>query len=195
MSIIHEALKKVQANLQGLKSDPTPASNVVPLGEHITPPPPPRPSQEATAVPSVAERPKTIPVATETPAAVTKKSQSVLPLILAFAILAAAGWIAYPYIFGKKPELPKIALPMPQKPPQHLAQVKITPGAESPASNAPIVLNIQGVMENNGRTVALIDDKIYEAGDEIAGIKILSIDVEAITVLRNGTEETIRVRK
>ncbi len=67
--------------------------------------------------------------------------------------------------------------------------------APKPAdNNNSTTLNIQGVMDGGKSKVALINDKIYEEGDEISGVKILSISVDAITILKDGKEEKIVVR-
>lgn len=68
------------------------------------------------------------------------------------------------------------------------------PIAEIKTPNAQENINIQGILSQGGKTVALINDKIFEEGDVIGNIKILSIDTTGIKVLNNGKEETIRVR-
>ena len=53
---------------------------------------------------------------------------------------------------------------------------------------------MQGILAQGNRTLALINDKIYEEGDEIGNIKIISIESNSITILKDGKEERVRVR-
>jgi len=60
--------------------------------------------------------------------------------------------------------------------------------------SAPITLNIHGVMSNGPTNLALINDQVYQEGDEIDGIKIAKINLKSITVIDNGKEKTIPVK-
>lgn len=63
-----------------------------------------------------------------------------------------------------------------------------------PAETKPQTLNIHGVMSNGSQNVVLIDDQVYQEGDEVDGIKILKINLDSITILNNGQEQSIRVK-
>ena len=49
-------------------------------------------------------------------------------------------------------------------------------------------------MSNGSSNVVLIDDKVYQEGDEVDGAKIVKINLDSITVNINGTEKTIFVK-
>jgi hypothetical protein len=94
------------------------------------------------------------------------------------------------------------ALPLPEaaavtQPTAADVETAAVPAEEKPVVTAPSPtlppINIQGVMNNGGESVALINDQIYEVGDEINGAKILSITVTAVTISMDGIEETIPV--
>ncbi len=57
-----------------------------------------------------------------------------------------------------------------------------------------ITLNIHGVMSDGPNNVVLINDQVYQEGDEVNGVKIIKISLNSITVINNGKEETIRVK-
>ncbi|MDE2222638.1 MAG: hypothetical protein KGK03_06165 [Candidatus Omnitrophica bacterium] len=82
-----------------------------------------------------------------------------------------------------------------------LAKIKVGPAAKSDAAaagqtavtqNAP--LNIHGVLAGGSKNLVLIDDQVYQEGDEVDGIKIVKISLNAITVINNGQEEIIPVK-
>jgi hypothetical protein len=60
--------------------------------------------------------------------------------------------------------------------------------------NAPKPLNINGVMSSGPNNLALINGHVYQEGDEVDGTKIVKISFDAITVINNGKEEIIRVK-
>ncbi len=164
MSIIHEALKKVQKNLQENQDKTSPSFL---SGDY-----------SAQAV--------------RTAKAMTA---AVWPIALLIAI-GAALWLSFP-LWQKFPAAAPAAVPPDLPPEQTPEPVVVQPTvAPPPAPALPepvhLIINIQGIMDNNGTAVALINNKIYEVGDEIEGLKILAITENRITVLKNGKEETIR---
>ncbi len=196
MSIIHEALKKVQNSFMRKKQAPEADANGG-NGGGLYAQQPPQP-QDAP------KKPKT----------------SIFTSIIVLLVVLGSILYLYKQVVQYLPEIKKTfnipdvklkEIPLPsltvkfaktpkpaQVPPsQPLAKVKADPNAAVNSSDAAFqnVLNIQGVMTQGGVTVALINDKIYEAGDEVSGIKILSITSNAITLLRSGKEETIKVRR
>ncbi len=61
-------------------------------------------------------------------------------------------------------------------------------------SPAPVTLNIHGIMSNGTRNLVLINDQVYQEGDEVDGTKIVKINLNSITVDNNGIEQTILVK-
>ena len=53
---------------------------------------------------------------------------------------------------------------------------------------------IHGVMANGSRNIVLINDQVYQEGDDVDGVKIVKINLDSITVNNNGKEQTIRVK-
>lgn len=147
MSIIHEALKKVQAR------------------------------GTSAAIPAVPAKPKGSPLV-------------LMALLIIAATLAAA---AYYYFIYNRPVVVPAATVIAAAPAAAPATTPVPAIAQTEVPTS-VILNVQGLMTNNGATVALINGKIYEQGSEINGIKILAIEGNSITVLRDGKEETIRVR-
>jgi len=74
-----------------------------------------------------------------------------------------------------------------------LATIPVTAGvAQAPV---PITLNVHGIMANtSGGNLALINDQVYQEGDEVDGAKIIKINLNSITVDIGGREQTIRVK-
>ena len=190
MSIIHEALKKVQASLHKQPSVPVEGTaGGQPPGEAI--------AEGGSSVNS--KKPK---------------SSSYFLLIFLALTAAAALWFMGPSIIQslsknktlldlQKSMKKNPIFPDSPKPAQPLAKIILPPASESTAAEPknpsaghsnPVVFNVQGVMTNKGSTVALINGKIYERGEDIGEAKILNIDTDAITILRDGKEETIRVK-
>jgi hypothetical protein len=66
--------------------------------------------------------------------------------------------------------------------------------ADTPKINAPVTLNIHGVMSNDTGNVALINDQIYQEGDTVDGVKIVKISLDSVTVINNGKKEIIPVK-
>ena len=175
MSIIHEALKKVQITLR--KQTPETI-------EHV--------STDGTI--SVVKK---IPEAVPAPA--VKSSPRGLALIMAAALLVTAG-----YLFRSHFKITDLQRNMPHfqiaKPRANRPSPASRPSGPAPTTtpsgnhNAGNNFNIQGVMTNNtGSPVALINNQIYEVGSAINGGKILSIEPETITVSTNGKVERILV--
>jgi hypothetical protein len=204
MSIIHDALKKVQEGLSPKTNPPPenlpPAQNTsgyiyetAPVAETL-----PTSNQETTV-----QKPP-----------IQNKIKSILALVCAMAITLGAGWYIYKqfqndipmvqrlakksfYKLIHKKEVPDFKTKTPEEL-VPLAQFTInapaakTTGATQPP--APITLDIHGIMSNPSGNVVLINDQVYQEGDEVGGAKIVKINLDSITVLINGTEETIHVK-
>ncbi|MDE2010175.1 MAG: hypothetical protein KGJ09_08890, partial [Candidatus Omnitrophica bacterium] len=166
MSIINDALKRVQKQ-QAPKTEETNGQAPV---EYLTPP--------------------------------KSKIKSVLAFLCALAILAGCFIFLYRQLNVYFPKLKwKITLPFnklfhkeeiralkaaaPALPP--LARINTGPQSASQGqSSAGTTLNIHGVMSEGSRNVVLIDDQVYQEGDEVDGVKIVKIGLDAITVINNG---------
>ena len=79
-----------------------------------------------------------------------------------------------------------------------MAQITIPPAeSDSTAASqaaAPVTLNIHGVMANGSSVLVLINDQVYQEGDTVDGARILKINLNSITVDINGNEQTIPVK-
>ncbi len=183
MSIIYDALKKIQQG-PSPKADETPYEK--PAEIEILP----RGGQQTAH-----QKPL-----------IQNKIKSTLILCGAIAITAASVLHIYrqfqtdiPKVksFAKAHEdlvaLAKLAVqaPKPLNPP---SPTKLPAISDTLKTNAPQTLNIHGVMSNGSNNLVLIDDQVYQEGDDVDGVKIVKISLDSITVISNGKEETIRVK-
>ncbi len=170
MSIIHEALKKVQNNLQDKTSPPPRLGGAEPL---------------------------TVAPAAGGTKGETKRGGNIVVLILLAAAVLTAGYLYWqgrplPSV-PKKDSLPSRqgginATPAPVPPPEPKNETKPEPKPEHADT-----LNIHGIMSDPNGNVVLIDNGIYAEGDEVQGVKIVKISLDGIVILKDGKEETIRV--
>lgn len=177
MSIIHDALKKVQTNLQEQEQSGPKRFELEPLGGGPLTPPQPK----------VEPAPRKITASGTAPAPRPKSPKG--RLIFLFAALCAAAYITYtqysPQIAPLKRSIQSMARSVPA----------VTLPAPSPTPVAdPNVLKLEGVMNNNGAMLALINGKIYEEGSAINGAKIVRIGENTVTISRDGEEEVLQVR-
>jgi endonuclease III len=61
-------------------------------------------------------------------------------------------------------------------------------------AHAPAILNIHGIMANATGNLVLIDNEVYQEGDEVDGAKIIKINLKSVTVNIDGKEEKIPVK-
>jgi len=208
MSIIHDALKKLQQG--GAKPEEKK----------------PQPLFETPVEPLFSNAPAPKPAARAIKPAPQNTFKTLMAFCCALLIFAGAffflykqvdsyfpevtGWAvsAYKKILRIKPDIKSAEKPEP------LAQIiphaapPAPPAAAAPQAPAPVkttavineprpepeTLNIHGVMANGKNNLVLINDQVYQEGDEVAGIKILKIGLDYITVDNNGQEEKIRVK-
>jgi hypothetical protein len=175
MSIIHDALKKAQQGLNPEKAaDPKPP--------------------------------------------IKNKIKSLLALICSIAVTAGALFYLYKQFQNDVPKVKILAqksfykLINKKEPPpafktkapedlKPLARITINPPADTATATttaqapaAPMTLNIHGIMSNASGNLALINDQVYQEGDEVDGAKIIKINLNSITVNINGIEKTILVK-
>jgi type II secretory pathway component PulC len=165
MSIIHDALKKAQNGLQAR------TSSVI--------------GRPAPAVPLKNSG--------------TKNGGKIVVLIL---LVMAALPAEYMYLRARPL---KHAVPTQEQPliqvnaaPAPVPQPELKAGPESkaePKVEPTDTPNIHGIMSNPKGNVVLIDNGIYAEGDEVQGVKIIKISLDRIVILKDGKEETIRVKQ
>ncbi len=191
MSIIHDALKKVQ---QGLNSKSGETGVIEEPVQEIEVLPPANPS-------STEEKPPE-----------QNKFKTFLAILCALVITAGSLFYIWQQLQINVPKVQvftrnsinklihkikpndKPAGPVELK---SLAQLTITPekSKNSTAGKpAPVTFNIHGIMANGTGNLALINDQVYEAGDMIDGAKITKINLDSITIINNGEEQTIPVK-
>ena len=214
MSIIHDALKKVQQKLAS-------KTNEIEIIPSTKPPQTgylyandtkaetaPQDGQQNT------DQQNTNQQDTEPKSPVKNKIKSIFALSIAIAITVASLAYIYKQFQNSIPKVQKLAKSsfyklinkkeVPEfktKPPEELkplAKITISTPA-SPASNtlkppAPTTLNIHGIMSNGTGNLVLINDQVYQEGDEVDGAKIVKISLKSITVINNGVEQSIPVK-
>jgi hypothetical protein len=191
MSIIHDALKKVQQELTP-KTDEAQAN-----------------SSTATqnTSPYVDEKPAEVEILQKPSMQI--KIKSVFILCCALMITLASAIYVYQQLQTNIPKVQSFAKDsfekiihrqMPfsfkKKTPdlKSLAQITVNPPSSSKIFKPrPITLNIHGIMSNATGNLVLIDDQVYQEGDVVDGAKIIKINLDSITVDINGTEKTIPV--
>ena len=56
-------------------------------------------------------------------------------------------------------------------------------------------ITIGGIVDMGDKNVALINDKIYEIGDTVDGMKIINISLDSVQMINKGETETFMVKK
>jgi hypothetical protein len=204
MSIIHDALKKIQqGRLPKAEEKPAP-----PAAEN---PQAPSPSKNIFE-PEPAAKPTELPAAAE--AAAPENKTNVLALICAFLITAGICVFLFHQVTKYFPRVKNWAKAYYAKvfhvketrryTPQAagnlgpLAKITVNPSSSSSSSassgtDGHVTLNIHGVMSNGPKNLVLINDQVYQEGDDVEGVKIVKINLKSITIINNGQEETIPV--
>ena len=202
MSIIHDALKKVQANLDHKVEPEIPPKDISKIYEKLyqrsetpapsLPPAPPLRSSppKASSVSKTAGKPTG-----QKPAAVYSDSEhkrKIWPQLVVTLTLFTILWVAV-YILIQQNLLKQIsaAIPSLQKPP-----AKSRPSRASLPPSPSDALILQGIMGiDNNKRVALINDEIYEAGQSVNGKKIVNITLEKVELEDpSGKITTLRVK-
>ena len=187
MSIIHDALKKVQQmNNAGRSIPETPFQGPVPV-----------PDQTGT-------RDKmNIPLLVAALCAVVAMAFAALPQLTAkknAAPAAPAVATQIPAAPKKEQPTPKPVTPAPQNPSANTMSKAVAnamaspvmPALKPPAQkivdpNDPLSnIQVEGVMDMDGRKVALINGNIYEEGQTIYGHIISEITFDSLTIIENG---------
>jgi len=184
MSIIHDALKKVQQNMQD-----KPNSSAA--------------EQSAETIEVLPSAKKRLSVKN---ILLILLSIAVISLSIYFILLEINR--QYPRLLPFNPSkisLPALKRTQASKPLPHVAaaaapaplstptttSITDTPTAEKPA----FVLTIQGVMASGNHHIALINNKVYEVGSIIDGRKIVEISLNAVTIEYEGKQQEIPIKK
>ncbi|MDP2653890.1 MAG: hypothetical protein Q8Q08_07660 [Candidatus Omnitrophota bacterium] len=174
MSIINDALKKVQNNLQSNGAGP----------EKVLPIPQAAPALQAASVPPAAAvrvpppKPEKIRQAAETvitPQTVADKSAGKKEgLIIGICVLICAVLVfLIIYLVGE------------------YNRSRTWMGK----AGSPHRIVIKGIMAMGDRNVLLINDEVYEVGDSVQGKKIVKISLDRVEFLDRGRVRTFRVSK
>ena len=210
MSIINEALKKTQTNLDNIKEKVLPAGNdQIPLRE--------KPWQKPAVQPSPVFRPippSPSPVVTAVPEAACASSQQkpagkrwyfiVLAEILVLGLAAWTLFIFQPQLFRSSLQ-PKISSPARKNitrtvqsqpvtlPPQPAPVASVSPAIKYTLPKNNLVLN--GIMMDQNKMVALINGEIYEVGDYIGDQRINKITLNRVELRDEDNVTILEVRE
>ncbi len=189
MSIIYDALKKAQKNLMdrnhggSLVRDPAkdPADRKLCQDESIAAKEP-RPSQSSVSrpepglpsfvPPAPVESAKTkIPLPQDSPARLTDGATKKDNIMLIFA----GGLVCF------------ILISM------IIALFRIYLQSHAAAPQAKEDIMIKGVLTQGDKQVVLINDRIYEIGETVDGVKIVGISLDSVEVFKDGHIQTLQV--
>jgi len=209
MSIINDALKKTQQNLNPTtdakakdQSAAPPSESQPQLGDErfarpagLTPsagtanfsnPPPPQPSY--APLPSAAK-----------PATGSKKVQPNRTGQLLLVLVIAAGFFAYQQGYFKKTALKLPDFPFLQKEKKNGTKrsssrplMRQAPAKAAVPQN-PGELTLNGITDLGEKVVALINNQIYEVGDSVLGMKIIAIEKNAVQLEGNGITKVLKI--
>ena len=198
MSIIHDALKKVQQSNPG--GAPKPAAPLPP--QPRTPDPANMPERTNipllvavlcaaiamlfAALPHFTSKGPAASVKNEKPAALPQPAQNVPPPVPGpvppsthAMAQALAGAVAVPTV-------PAGAQTVPVKEP--------TPREPADPNDPLGSVQIEGVLETGGKKAVLINGNIYEEGQTIYGRIIMQISFDELTVIDNGRKRVLRIK-
>jgi hypothetical protein len=183
MSIIHEALKKVQSE----RSENTKTQN------NITPTPKQAPADSIISS-----------AALKTPAAVIKNFWTINKLLWALLLVILLGFTFY-NLFAYNVRTTENAIASSAvasiKPPATANIASIHPSTTTvPIARTPMPpqakkgeLILSGVVEMDGKNFALINNEFYETGETVEGARITRITNDSIDILQKNKERTIKI--
>ena len=174
MSIIHDALKKVQQTMTTAQI---------------------KPGDIVAVLPSFSRAPDKKPI--------SRRLSRILVSIGLLLIVATDVFIfsqikkQYPQPSRLYPPAPVAQTPVAKTsvPPVTRPLTQTTIGPAATKKTVPLALNVQGVMASGGHNVALINNNIYEEGSFINDARILKINLNAITIERDGEQKTVMVTR
>ncbi|MCR4337623.1 MAG: hypothetical protein NUV91_07460 [Candidatus Omnitrophica bacterium] len=209
MSIINDALKKVQANLD--KKVPPPPKPQEP--QNTTPSLPTEPSPPTPATYGVPETPKEefIPapliqssseghsVQNESIEVASGRDKTIVTLcFLICAILIGSILYLTSQFSNSRPAVSAHRAAAPQNPITAIQTSFIpapaTPRKETPKPRSSSDMDLNGIIMMDQGPVALINNEIYEAGAIIDGWEITNISLDQVDLKNSRTEETRELR-
>jgi hypothetical protein len=167
MSIIHDALKKVQNGKQSSPDGNGPVSGAPDASQPVPGPASDRPKEPSPAIPK--------PVLISLMAVV-----SIVVIALLFILLGLARQTSiHPTIVPETPPL------------------KVSVSVASPTQPAPPLeqLKLEGIMNMGEKKVALINGSIYEEGQTVDGMTVVKVTESNVTVLENGVEKVLKIKQ
>jgi len=170
MSIIHNALKKTQNQLDKKNGDKTKIYETFKQSRLAS-----KPSSTSTNIRSIHTAKKT-----ETANKETFGKKPILFILGTF--LVGAGFFLAFLIFKKPSTTPDRSSPAPSY------VIKETHYGNT------VKLILNGTMMKGDKMIALINNEIYELGDSINGMKIENITLDGVELLNNGKIVTLRLR-
>ncbi len=184
MSIIHDALKKVQSK------GPNTAPDAVPPKED--------PAGTITTNPATGRSPDT----TKVTLSILMATVLTIAVIVIFAVILKLGFetTQHPAIKARAiTPVPTQTTAAPVPPPSiaqaantALPAMPLRPPAEPPA---PDRTRVEGVMDMGGKMVALINGNVYEEGQVVDGNIIAAITFESVTIMENGTKKILPIKR
>ena len=179
MSIIHDALKKVQAQTPGQPAVKQPQ----PTGPSI------QPQATPALTPDDTRRSLTILMAAVLTVAVI--------VILAVLFKVATDTTQHPG--PMTPAVTPVQTPVqtpaqaPTQAPTQAAVPKPQPPRKPAAPLTPAYngLRIEGIMDMNGKKIALINGNVYEEGQTVNSCLIEAITLESVTIIENGIKKVL----
>lgn len=182
MSIINDALKKVQENMENPASnEPSPATpeqppraSIYPIGRNT--------AKEAAASGKKSKEPAQVQK--------SKTPQLLLMLLITMGAFAAYQIKTNPDLIKK---IKRTSIPIPQV-------IKNIPATTPKPKPAPVEVYepgeivVKGTMNSGDKWMALINGKIYEVGETIEGNYITTITLDGIEVTRGDSKKFISVQ-
>jgi hypothetical protein len=176
MSIIHDALKKIQLN-SGIETLPRVAQQTAN-----------QKSPTQNKIKSIFTLGCVVAIVAASILYISQQFQSNIPKVKSLLQKPSDQSIRKEELPAPKVKAPENLVP-PSPPPTNLPAI-----ADTPKTSTPVTLNIHGVMSNDTGNVALINDQIYQEGDTVDGVKIVKISLDSVTVINNGKKEIIPVK-
>lgn len=195
MSIINDALKKVQTDIE--KKWP----RSITTGYSKARRPNSREKAAKISSPSQDVTPPDYHPITKT-FSLTPKKRPHISLII--ALVVTCGLALFSVIdqtaltFSPTPSISLPSLDMSQPPSPYEVTISApVPSApfDSLSQVIPEGITIGGIVNMEDKNVALINDKIYEIGDTVDGMKIINITLDSVQMINKGETKTFMVKK
>jgi hypothetical protein len=181
MSIINDALKKLQSERQGPAPVATP--NMAPSVRNDIAPPAP----ELTARPESSSR-KT----TSAPRRIVERAFS--RSLFMYVLIIVCGLVAFSLLKAPVSYIPQTVQPAvaPTTPSaRQTSAVQQTTGTALPVGVLP--MSVQGIVQTGDERTALINEDVYQVGDTIQGLAITAILDDRVILSQGSSEIVLKV--